>query len=79
MRTRPRIHLAECDYCGRRIAWSRKRRQWLVLYPFTWMQGTQLQRRLRCPSSTNGTFHDPANNLAARVARELDVIFGRAS
>ncbi|HEY9373782.1 hypothetical protein [Streptomyces sp.] len=76
--SRPPVHLAECDYCGRRIAWSRKRRQWLVLYPFTWMKGTQLQRRLRCPKSPNGELHDPASNLAARRDRELSLLFGGA-
>ncbi|WFE45334.1 hypothetical protein [Verrucosispora sp. WMMD1129] len=76
-RHRPSIHLAQCDYCGRRIAWSRKRRQWLALNPFTWMRGSQLQRRLRCPSAPAGTWHDPAENLAARARHELDLLFER--
>ena len=69
-----RIHLATCDHCGRRITWSRKRRQWLVLHPFTGPR-TQLQRRLRCPAT--GGYHDPAGNLAERASRELDVLLGR--
>ena len=72
MSARPRIHLAACDHCGRRIAWSRKRRQWLALHPVTGPT-TQLQRRLRCPESP-GNLHDPAGNLAQRASQELDAL-----
>lgn len=67
MRRRQRVHLARCDYCGRKIAWSCKRRQWLVLAPFTDMPGTHLRRRLMCPSKPNGTFHDPRANILDRA------------
>ena len=67
MRTRQRVHLARCDYCGRKIAWSRKRRQWLVLAPFTDMAGSQLRRRMQCPSAPTGAFHDPKASVFDRA------------
>ena len=72
-----RIHLAACDHCGRRIAWSRRRRQWLVLHPYTWMTGTQLQRRLRCPASRG--YHDPAGNLGVIAERTFARLRGGAA
>ena len=71
----PRIHLATCDHCGRRIAWSRKRRQWLALYPANGPRA-QLQRRLRCLASTAG-LHDPSGNLAQRASQALDALLSR--
>jgi hypothetical protein len=68
MRIRNRVHTARCDYCGRKIAWSVKRRQWLVLAPFTDMAGTHLRRRLMCPKAPPGkTFHDPKASVFDRM------------
>ena len=55
-----RVHLASCEYCGKRIAWSRRRRQWLALRPLMVPQLTQLSRRMLCQSAAKGAFHDPA-------------------
>lgn len=52
-----RIHLAWCEHCDKRIAWSRKRRQWLALAP-TSGASTQLARRMAC--SSGRSLHDPA-------------------
>jgi hypothetical protein len=73
---RPRIHLATCDHCARRIAWSRKRRQWLALNPHP-LTGTQLRRRMHCPGC--GNLHDPSGNLAQRADAALRSLFSRSA
>lgn len=73
-----RIHLAQCEYCGRKIAWSRKRRHWLALAPITSLPGRAIGRRLTCVESRNGTFHDPITNVLDRYFRRQHVR-GRAS
>jgi hypothetical protein len=56
-----RLHLASCEYCGKRIAWSPRKRQWLSLAPLMPSPTmTQLGRRLMCPTAPKGAFHDPA-------------------
>lgn len=56
---RQRVHLAVCEHCGRRIAWSRRRRQWLALRPGP--GGSQLARRMACTTRASGPpLHDPA-------------------
>lgn len=69
----PRIHLAICDHCRRRIAWSSRKRQWLGFNPAA-VASTRLQRRLRCP--VGGGYHDPTGNLDALVNRQLNALFG---
>jgi hypothetical protein len=65
------MHTARCDYCGRKIAWSRKRRQWLSLAPITEMPGSQLGRRMFCPTSL--AYHDPKVSAYDRAMALLGV------
>lgn len=64
IRTRTKIHLSVCDYCGRKIAWSRKRRQWLALAPRTELPGKPIHRRMDCAAGPH-KFHDPRANIWA--------------
>ncbi len=72
MLQRPRVHLARCEYCGKKIAWSRKRRQWLALAPATSrLPSTQLSRRMACLESPNRSFHDPRATVFGRSLTHL--------
>jgi hypothetical protein len=70
----PPAHLAKCDYCGRKIAFSRRRRQWLSLAPVTEMPGSKLGRRMTCPASKS--YHDPK---ASVYDRALALFYGATS
>lgn len=60
-----RVHTARCDYCGRKIAWSRDRRQWLAFQPVE-ANPTPLSRRMLCPEQANPGYHDPKASLFNR-------------
>lgn len=64
---RERLHLSRCDYCGQKIAWSRKRRQWLSLAPRTELAGKPIHRRMLCPASAPAIYHDPKLNIFDRA------------
>lgn len=61
-RYRSKIHLSVCDYCDKKIAWSRRRRQWLALAPNVDLAGKPLRRRLVCAAGPH-SLHDPRSNV----------------
>ncbi len=63
---RKRVHLSRCDYCGRKIAWSRDRRHWLSLAPRTELPGKPIHRRMHCAAGP-GLYHDPGFNIFDRA------------
>ena len=60
--TRPKVHLSRCDYCNKKIAWSRNKRQWLALAPLTDLPGKPIHRRLNCADGPH-QLHDPKANI----------------